>query len=113
MPSPRTIGIGFTLPCGDHEKIVWRLVRETISSAVNVSTVSAIVINGLLMSLNLLGAGAGEAADDLVDLLVRVHGGVLDRTALRRAEGTSAREIVRRQRDFRRVRGVVTPHVVQ
>src|SRR5690242_5433385 len=34
MPSPRTIGIGFTLPCADQEKIVCRFVRETISSAV-------------------------------------------------------------------------------
>src|SRR6266849_3822587 len=34
MPSPRTIGIGLRLPCADHEKIVCRLVSETISSAV-------------------------------------------------------------------------------
>src|SRR5215212_9079556 len=34
MPSPRTMAIGFTLPCADHEKMVWRLVREMISSAV-------------------------------------------------------------------------------
>src|ERR1700682_1571322 len=43
MPSPRTIGMGFTLACADHEKIVCRLVRSMISAAVMVLVVSMVV----------------------------------------------------------------------
>src|SRR5918912_1856631 len=47
MPSPRTIGIGFTLACADQEKIEWRLVSETISAADMVSgTMSVVVMVG-------------------------------------------------------------------
>src|SRR5436190_24123883 len=44
MPSPRTMGMGCTLPCADQEKMVCFLVRETISSAVNVGVISIAVI---------------------------------------------------------------------
>src|SRR5437588_126398 len=44
MPSPRTIAIGLTLPCADHEKIVCRLVSAIISSAVMGPAISVVVI---------------------------------------------------------------------
>src|SRR6266849_1235852 len=50
MPSPRTIGIGLRLPCADHEKIVCRLVSETISSAVIGALTSVVVIWALTLS---------------------------------------------------------------
>src|SRR5213075_3014595 len=46
MPSPRTMGMGLTLACADQEKIVCRLVSETISSAVMAPLVSVVVMRG-------------------------------------------------------------------
>src|SRR5437764_11465204 len=46
MPSPRTMGIGLTAPCADHEKIVCRLVSETISSAVMAPLASVVMVIG-------------------------------------------------------------------
>jgi hypothetical protein len=36
--------MGFTLPWADHEKIVWRRVSSTISSAVIVLVASLVII---------------------------------------------------------------------
>src|SRR3954447_26804749 len=44
MPSPRTMAIGFTLACADHEKIVWRFVSAIISSAVMAPAISVVVM---------------------------------------------------------------------
>src|SRR3954447_13478375 len=50
MPSPRTIGIGFTLACADHEKIEWRFVSATISAADMVSEAMWVVVMRAILS---------------------------------------------------------------
>src|SRR5690348_5755175 len=44
MPAPRTIGIGLSAACADHEKIECRFVSATISSAVIGAPISVVVM---------------------------------------------------------------------
>src|SRR5258708_24017676 len=83
MPSPRTMGIGLTLACADQEKIVWRFVSATISSAVILPIVSVVVIW----------------------YSSRLPGGELRRAYCR--AGTSARAILCKSRESRRAKDAI------
>lgn len=73
MPSPRTIGIGFTLACADQEKIEWRFVNATISAAVMVSGTMSVVVMGESYRFHAPAQRIADRLDEAKRLLDEVY----------------------------------------